>query len=589
MTIGIPTEALRIAELFADPHLFAVPTYQRPYSWTIKEAGQLLEDIVGASGVDYPETAEPDYFLGAMLLLQVQGGAREGRRQPALEILEIVDGQQRLVTLAILLSALRDIDESDEVLSEVAPLLATAAPLPEARRTAFRVELRGAPQTFMESCVLAEGACSEMPDERTIGATEQRMLDIRESFIAELGKLDAEQRLALVRYIKHCCYVVVIITGDIDRAHRMFLVLNGRGKPLTRHDILKAEILNKVPAQSAERVLASWDGVAQRLDEETFETFFSHMRIIHGHSRAPVIAGIRAIIQEAGGAEAFMDTVFTPLAGAYRAVLEPGAVGSEGGAASRIARSLRYLNRLSGQDWMPAAMIAVRRYAGDPERLAAEMAEIERFAHVLRLLCLGSGRRLRRFAEVIEALRAGRSLAAADGPCRLARDERRAIAYHLRDLHTRNPQICKLALLRLNDEMSGRFHDIDPAAYTVEHILPQRLPSTSPWRTHFADPQLRETCVKSLGNLLLVIQSLNDRARNQDFLRKRDIYAGAQGGQLEALSAAVLTAEAWRPQEVRAREDALLEILDRIWRLELPREPVAGAATQRRRRKPTTG
>lgn len=156
MSPGLPTVSLRIAELLADPYVFSVPPYQRPYSWTSKEAGQLLDDIIAASGVDGSETAEPDYFLGAILLLT---SARETSFDPKGPVrnAEIVDGQQRLVTLAILSAALRDIDESEEMLREVAPLLRATGGLPEGRTSTFRVELRGRQQAFLESCVLSEG------------------------------------------------------------------------------------------------------------------------------------------------------------------------------------------------------------------------------------------------------------------------------------------------------------------------------------------------------------------------------------------------------------------------------------------------
>ena len=573
MTPGLPTVSMRIADLLADPFLFAVPPYQRPYSWSEKEAGQLLGDVLSASGVDSPETGEPDYFLGAMLLLTSAEVAAVERVQSAF-VAEVVDGQQRLVTLAILAAALRDIDESEQMRREVSPLLNSSAILPPSRTSGFRIELRGRQQDFLESSVLSPGACSEMPDGALLGESERRILAIREHFITELGQLDGEQRLALIRFIKQACYFLVMITPDIDRAHRMFLVLNGRGKPLSRHDILKAEILSKVPAHAAERALAVWDGAARSLDDENFESFFSHLRTIYGQYRPQVIAGVRAIIADVGGAESFVDTVLAPLAEAYRGILEPGSIAVSSPAGDSIRRSLRYLHRLNGSEWMPAAMIALRRLSDDPLRVAREIEGIERWAHLLRLLCLGGSKRVRRFADVIGALAQGRSLDGPGSPCQLSRDERKAIAYNLRDLHGRNPQLCKLTLLRMNDELSGRYADLEPADYTVEHILPQRFGGTSPWRALFPDVQEREECVQSLGNLLLVSPRQNDRARNQEFPRKREIFAELQDGPLGALTADVLAAATWGPDEVRARENGLMNVIEKVWRIELPRDKI---------------
>ena len=73
MPTAIPTASLSLGRLLATPYRFVVPPYQRGYAWTTKEAVQLLEDILAASGADGAELAEPDYFLGSMLLLDAAG------------------------------------------------------------------------------------------------------------------------------------------------------------------------------------------------------------------------------------------------------------------------------------------------------------------------------------------------------------------------------------------------------------------------------------------------------------------------------------------------------------------------------------
>jgi len=110
MQFGLPTASLRVADLLSDPFLFSVPHYQRPYSWTDREAGQLLADILSASGVDNPDLAEPDYFLGAILLLSTAGETTL-TTTGAPRVYDIIDGQQRLVTLTIIACGLRDLED----------------------------------------------------------------------------------------------------------------------------------------------------------------------------------------------------------------------------------------------------------------------------------------------------------------------------------------------------------------------------------------------------------------------------------------------------------------------------------------------
>lgn len=64
---------------------FNIPTYQRPYKWTAKNVNQLISDISFFKN-------KPAYRLGTLVL------HKHGNQ------LDIVDGQQRIITLALLLS-----------------------------------------------------------------------------------------------------------------------------------------------------------------------------------------------------------------------------------------------------------------------------------------------------------------------------------------------------------------------------------------------------------------------------------------------------------------------------------------------------
>jgi uncharacterized protein with ParB-like and HNH nuclease domain len=164
---GLPTASLTITDLFTTPFHFSVPCYQRPYSWTIKEAGQLLEDILTAAGLGgMVGGREPDYFLGTILLLDGTGSDLPKAREREPRLFEIVDGQQRLVTLAMLAAVLRDLGTerwrwgSRNRLDQLVTADAAATKLKGIR---FRIELRAREQEFLETYVQARGSCAAMP------------------------------------------------------------------------------------------------------------------------------------------------------------------------------------------------------------------------------------------------------------------------------------------------------------------------------------------------------------------------------------------------------------------------------------------
>ena len=159
--------------------------------------------------------------------------------------------------------------------------------------------------------------------------------------------------------------------------------------------------------------LEKWNSAAQLLGAK-FETFFSHVFSIYGRGDTKIIAGVRRTIREAGGAEAFLNDVVGPLSKAYDTVLRAADVNRNLDPDAR--RYLVYLGRLPEGDWAPAAILAVHQYADDPERATLLLQEIDRLVHLLRVLCLGTGKRVRRLGNVVQLIKSGTPVRAGEGP-----------------------------------------------------------------------------------------------------------------------------------------------------------------------------
>jgi len=104
----------------------------------------------------------------------------------------------------------------------------------------------------------------------------------------------------------------------------------------------------------------------------------------------------------------------------------------------------------------------------------------------------------------------------------------------------------------------------------VEHVLPQRPKATSVWREWFPDSEQRMMLTASLGNLVLVSRGSNDRARNDEYARKKDVYVASRfDRELLSIIMNVLTNEELCPKEIRQREVKLVSLLNHIWRLNI--------------------
>ncbi|MEQ1710972.1 MAG: DUF262 domain-containing HNH endonuclease family protein [Hyphomicrobium sp.] len=585
----LPTASLTVANLLSGTFRFVVPAYQRAYSWTRDEAGQLLDDLLSAAGLDDQASAEPDYFLGTVLFMDRGGldgwtvaaaSAGDSGQEAAERVVDIVDGQQRLITLSVLAAVLRDLavpearfqhdSGADSVLwSRLDGLMA----LPVSGRSVsgprrHRLELPGSDQDFIVRYVLSPGAATEMPEgEGDDGAGARAILDVREQFLSVLGDLEPAARRTLATYMCDQAHVVAILTRDMDRAHRYFMVLNDRGRPLMRSDILKAEVLSDVPSVRAGVAREAWDR-SSRLLGERFDQFFSHLKAIHGINRPQVIDAVRSVVTAAGGAEPFVLQTMAPMAEVYRKIL--GVAVGDDGLPPEIVRALVYLGRLSGEEWAPAAMLAVGRHLDGDGDAARMLLEVDRQAHLMRLLLIGRDKRVRRFAAIAAAIRAGEQLGGGAALFQPTRDEVKSMAFNLQSLWRRNPSFAKLLLLRLSDEIGGTLTRVDPADLSVEHVLPQRPPANSVWRRTFPDAEMREALTQCLGNLVLVSQRKNDALGNVEFDQKRAILArldrDAPG---VALLGDIINSSTWGSSDIRARDARLTEIVGKLFRIDV--------------------
>lgn len=88
---------------------FVIPIYQRVYSWEKEQCKQLWDDIVKTGGNDQMN----GHFIGSIVFVQ------DGIYTTSHNELLIIDGQQRLTTITLLLTALRDhLNDEDEFLEK---------------------------------------------------------------------------------------------------------------------------------------------------------------------------------------------------------------------------------------------------------------------------------------------------------------------------------------------------------------------------------------------------------------------------------------------------------------------------------------
>ncbi|MBS0848655.1 DUF262 domain-containing protein [Citrobacter sp. JGM124] len=165
-----------------------IPSYQRPYKWQQKHVNQLIDDVLA-------HQSKACYRLGTVVLHwdELNPACTDG--------LNIVDGQQRLLTLTLLCTLL---DQHGVFFS----------PLLEQNFTS-RVSINNL--------------------EHNAKVIENRLMGLKD-----------DERKSLLHFVCDQCELIEVTLDNLSEAFQFFDSQNARGKPLAPYDLLKAYHLREM-------------------------------------------------------------------------------------------------------------------------------------------------------------------------------------------------------------------------------------------------------------------------------------------------------------------------------------------------------
>lgn len=249
-------------------HRLQVPANQREYAWESEHVVNLFEDIARAIG-----ESEPTYFLGTLVTIS-RGDS-----------LEVVDGQQRLATTALLLHAIVEyLTSRDEMLADAISAETLFITDRRLRELVPRLALNLTDNHFFKSLLLGKGPTPTKPSHELLrNAAElarQRVLAI----VAHLNENDHGDALnAWVEYLESRAAVVLLKVPDDANAYRMFETLNDRGLRVSQADLIKNYLYGRAQGRLPE-VQEKWTLVRGALDnlagDDTLIDFIRHSLII---------------------------------------------------------------------------------------------------------------------------------------------------------------------------------------------------------------------------------------------------------------------------------------------------------------------
>ena len=550
-----------LSQVFSDEYVFTIPGYQRPYAWGEEQARELLDDLTAALAAAPADlqAAQP-YFLGSIVLIKSKGSPDA----------TVVDGQQRLTTLTLLLSALRACVQDSDMQDDITSCIYEKGSLARGTKPRYRLSLRDRDQDFFKTHVQHEGGLTALASiHRKLPDAQQRLKANAEVFTQALSGRSEADLFRLVRFIMTCCYLVTVSTPDLDSAFRIFGVLNSRGLDLSATDILKAEVIGGIPEVLRDQYTRQWEDQEQDLGRDEFGDLFGHIRMVYRKAKphGTLLKEFREHVGPAANPVAFMDDVLMPMAKAYSQLRDANYASTRH--AELVNQHLKWLNRLEFKDWVPPALTFFIRHQESPDQMLRFFCDLERLGYSILARKAGVNERIDRFSALTGAIEKGADLFA-DGSLLQLSPIEQFDTYAALDgplYETHSARALAILLVRIDGLLSDGSAEYKDDV-SVEHVLPQHPAPNSQWQKWVPDVGEHQRWVHRLGNLALLSRKKNSSASNYEFEKKKTAYFTKGGVSTFAITTQVLQHAEWTLDVMKARQEELMDKLQSHWRLD---------------------
>ena len=204
----LPLKEVSIEELFygSEKVVYEIPIYQRNYAWENDEIRALVQDVYDA----YKNSDGNPYYIGTLVSFH-KGD----------QVYEIIDGQQRLTTIRLLLDALK---------------------IPYTNKLTYRARKK------------SDDTLKSVPkfdvDEKDHGIVN----GYRYSMSAVKEIVPDDEIEGFKTYFRNNVHIIHYkVPKDIDLNH-YFEIMNSRGEQLEKHEIVKANLMEKLDTDEERRV-----------------------------------------------------------------------------------------------------------------------------------------------------------------------------------------------------------------------------------------------------------------------------------------------------------------------------------------------
>ena len=550
-------EQLGLGSVLSRNRLF-VPPNQREYAWTDLEVSKLFQDLARAIADN-----EPGYFLGTIVTIPRSD-----------DTLEVVDGQQRLATTAILLAAIRDylVGSEEDLLVESINNDFLIGIDRSSRSRVARLRLNVDDNELFSWIIEPRDPDRSRPDATKSshhllnGAYAEARKHVRNT-VSNLDPKDHGDQLdSWVSFIEHRALIVLLRVSNDANAYKMFETLNDRGLRTSQADLIK----NYLFGQSGDRIQEvqnSWSymrGTLESLGDENLTVdFLRHVLIAkRGHTReAQVFDTVQRGVRGKQQAVRFAAEL-EALATTYVAIFNPEHE-QWNGYPDSSRRAIQVFNLLNIRP-MRALLLAVTAKLSPGELEQTFPLLVSLGVRLLIASSTRSGSVELPLADAANDVYTGKIATAYELRKQLngatPTDEEFRSAFE--SARVSKGPLARYYLRALEEAAQGEAEPWfiptkDPDVINLEHILPKKPEGNWP---EFSDDEAA-MYTNRLGNQALMRASDNSTLGSEGFSEKKEIYKNSP----YRLTSQIAEFDNWSPTSIATRQKALADLALLAW------------------------
>lgn len=516
--------------------IFEIPVFQRNYEWDEQQCSQLFKDLTIAVEDDQ------DHFIGAIVYV-----AETGRKLS--HIYRIIDGQQRLMSLMLLLKSLADVN--DQVRAEIQEQYLTNKYLEENNHLKLKPVAHD-----ME-------AFEAVMNDRLDQYNEPSKVVKNYQYFKKRIQQSEFSSTELYEALNHFNMVYIELTNDVqdENPQVIFESLNSTGVSLSASDLVRNFLLMKLDSDKQSRLYQEyWVKMERIFTTNTFADFIRFYLTMKMHkmiNRAKIYPLYKEFYHGQG-----LDSE-DALADLYRfAIFYDQLIHAETGI-QELNPILRHINAMDSRVvypyfFMMLEMTSTGEVSQDDVIEVAQIMESYLFRlKVCQLPTNGLNRMVIALCDKAKAVGDYRARLVSLLNASFPDDKKFADSLMNVNLYSLRNNLAKLALVVLEESRTKETIDFDDAQ--VEHIMPQRL--NNDWRIELPNAnRINEEMGGVIGNLTLT--KYNQEMGNKVYSEKKEVYQTSNVSLTREIAAEYPT---WNKESIVKRTEQLAQELISIF------------------------